>query len=184
MGIKRKPGKMVLVLLALIMTLSTAACSSGGGDKNNESKANNGKAANATNTAATTEPTKAPASADEPGWKSDTSPITFDWYLNFAWFPNKWGVDPTSKYITKKTGVDINFIVPAGNENEKLNTLIASGKLPDFITLGWYEDAVKKINAALNGDFDKLKEELTGSVQQYSIESFKKKFIKFLEKLM
>ncbi|KGE19600.1 extracellular solute-binding protein [Paenibacillus wynnii] len=140
MGIKRKPKKMVLMLLALIMTLSTAACSSGNGDKNNEGKANNGKTANAT-----TEPTKAPPSADEPGWMSDTSPITFDWYLNFAWFPNKWGVDPTSKYITKKTGVDINFIVPAGNENEKLNTLIASGKLPDFITLGWYEDAVKKM---------------------------------------
>ncbi|MCL6603379.1 MAG: extracellular solute-binding protein [Paenibacillus sp.] len=142
MGIKRKPKKMVLLLLTLIMTLSTAACSSGNGEKNNEGKANNSKTNNA---AATTEPTKAPPSADEPGWMSDTSPITFDWYLNFAWFPNKWGVDPTSKYITKKTGVDINFIVPAGNENEKLNTLIASGKLPDFITLGWYEDAVKKM---------------------------------------
>jgi putative aldouronate transport system substrate-binding protein len=69
----------------------------------------------------------------------------FDWYLNFSWFPNKWGVDATSQYVTKKTGVNINFIVPAGNENEKLNTMIASGKLPDFITLGWWEDAVKKM---------------------------------------
>jgi putative aldouronate transport system substrate-binding protein len=84
-------------------------------------------------------------SADQPGWKEDTTPITFDWYLNFSWFPNKWGVDPTSKYITKKTGVSVNFIVPAGNENEKLNTMLASGKLPDFITLGWWEDAVKKM---------------------------------------
>lgn len=85
-----------------------------------------------------------PAS-DEPGWKEDTSPITFDWYLNFSWFPNKWGQDPTSQYITKKTGVNINFIVPAGNEAEALNTMLASGSVPDFITLGWWEDAVKKM---------------------------------------
>lgn len=26
-----------------------------------------------------------------------------------------------------------------------MNTMIASGSLPDFITLGWYEDAVKKM---------------------------------------
>ncbi len=83
--------------------------------------------------------------ADEPGWKEDTSPITFDWYMNFSWFATKWGEDATSKYITEKTGVGVNYIVPAGNENEKLNTMLASGKLPDFITLGWWEDAAKKM---------------------------------------
>jgi putative aldouronate transport system substrate-binding protein len=84
-------------------------------------------------------------SADQPGWKEDTTPITFDWYVNFSWFATKWGQDATSKYITKKTGVNVNYIVPAGNEAEKLNTMLASGKLPDFITLGWWEDAVKKM---------------------------------------
>lgn len=99
-------------------------------------------------------------SPDEPGWKADTTPITFDWYLNFSWFPNKWGVDPTSQYITTKTGVDINFIVPAGNENEKLNTMIASGKLPDFITLGWWEDAVKlMVDGGLVLPLDELAEQ-------------------------
>ncbi|GJM79081.1 ABC transporter substrate-binding protein [Paenibacillus sp. HMSSN-139] len=140
MGMKSKSKKMMTLLMAAIMVLSLAACGSNGNA--NKESANN-KAAN-TNTQESTEPAVTP-SADEPGWKSDTSPITFDWYLNFAWFPNKWGVDPTSQYVTKKTGVNINFIVPAGNENEKLNTLIASGKLPDFITLGWYEDGVKKM---------------------------------------
>lgn len=140
MGMKSKSKKMMTLLMAAIMVLSLAACGSNGNA--NKESANN-KAAN-TNTQESTEPAVTP-SADEPGWKSDTSPITFDWYLNFSWFPNKWGVDPTSQYVTKKTGVNINFIVPAGNENEKLNTLIASGKLPDFITLGWYEDGVKKM---------------------------------------
>lgn len=142
MGIKRKPKAMGILLLAMMMTLSAAGCSSGNNaGKNAEGNANSAKA----NTEASAEPTAAALSADEPGWKLDTSPITFDWYLNFSWFPNKWGVDPTSQYVTKKTGVDINFIVPAGNENEKLNTLIASGKLPDFITLGFWEDAIKKM---------------------------------------
>ncbi|MBM7565247.1 extracellular solute-binding protein [Paenibacillus sacheonensis] len=119
-----------------------------GGATNNADAAGNGKAANDANgNKAGNEATgnAKTVNADEPGWKGDTSPITFDWYLNFSWFPNKWGVDATSQYITKKTGVNINFIVPAGNENEKLNTMIASGSLPDFITLGWSEDNVKKM---------------------------------------
>ncbi|MFN0226214.1 MULTISPECIES: extracellular solute-binding protein [Paenibacillus] len=109
----------------------TAACSNAGTEGKDASTAEKGAVV--------------AADPNAPGWKADTSPITFDWYLNFSWFPNKWGVDPTSQYITKKTGVNLNFIVPAGNENEKLNTMIASGKLPDFITLGWYEDNVKKM---------------------------------------
>ena len=49
----------------------------------------------------------------------------------------------------EEDGVNVNFIVPAGNEVEKMNTMIASGTLPDFITLGWYEDAVKMIEGDL-----------------------------------
>ncbi|GGF64677.1 ABC transporter substrate-binding protein [Paenibacillus albidus] len=134
MKMTSKPKKMMGLLLAAVMTLSAAACSSGNGAT---------KEGNA-NSAAATEPA-VKLTENDPGWKVDTSPITFDWYLNFSWFPNKWGVDPTSQYITKKTGVNLNFIVPAGNENEKLNTLIASGNLPDFITLGYWEDSIKKM---------------------------------------
>ncbi|AEI44219.1 extracellular solute-binding protein [Paenibacillus mucilaginosus] len=121
----------ILTLLLSGALVFTAACSNNGGES--QAPAKEGEAA------------AVAADPNAPGWKADTSPITFDWYLNFSWFPNKWGVDPTSQYITKKTGVNLNFIVPAGNENEKLNTMIASGKLPDFITLGWYEDNVKKM---------------------------------------
>ncbi|WP_046213174.1 type 2 periplasmic-binding domain-containing protein [Paenibacillus wulumuqiensis] len=119
------------IVTASLLTLTTA-CSYFGGSKGASDNAN-------------PVPVQQ-ASANEPGWKADTSPITFDWYMNFSWYTGSdWGKDPTSQYITKKTGVSLNFIVPAGNENEKLNTMIASGKLPDFITLGWSEDAVKKM---------------------------------------
>ncbi|WP_426446908.1 extracellular solute-binding protein [Paenibacillus sp. S-38] len=141
----RKTRSMLTLLLSGALVF-TAACSNTGGES--QAPAKEGKAA--------------PVAADpnSPGWQADTSPITFDWYLNFSWFPNKWGVDPTSQYITKKTGVSLNFIVPAGNENEKLNTMIASGKLPDFITLGWYEDNVKKmIEGGLVLPLNKLSEQ-------------------------
>lgn len=143
--------KSSLLLLAFAMMLSLAACGgSSGEDAKTAEPENKNEPAPETKT----------VSADEPGWKADTSPITFDWYLNFSWFANKWGVDPTSQYVTKKTGVSVNFIVPAGNENEKLNTMIASGSLPDFITLGWWEDAVKTM---IEGDLvlplNKLAEE-------------------------
>lgn len=136
-----KTRKIATSLLVASMVFSLAACS--GGKSSESASPSPSDSAKPSESAASAAPSA--ATGDEPGWKGDTSPITFDWYLNFSWFPNKWGVDPTSKYITKKTGVNINFIVPAGNENEKLNTMIASGKLPDFITLGWYEDAVKKM---------------------------------------
>ncbi|MGD6793046.1 extracellular solute-binding protein [Metabacillus indicus] len=115
-----------IFLIAVLLLSMLAAC-------NNET-ASSGEKEN-----------KKPVSADEPAWKADTSPITFDWYVNFSWFASKWGEDAVSKYVTDKTGVSINYISPAGNEAEKMNTMIASGKLPDFITLGWWEDAVKKM---------------------------------------
>lgn len=113
------------------------------------------------------EAASAPAStlnADQPGWQLDTSPVTFDWYLHFSWFPNKWGVDPLSQYVTEKTGVDINFIVPAGNENEKLNTLIAGDQLPDFITLGWWEGLYKDM---IEGDLVYALDELAEQYDPY-----------------
>ena len=123
-----------LMLAVVVMASLFAAC----GQQNSSQQATTASTQNSKSTAKALSP-------DQPGWKADTSPVTFDWYLNFSWFPNKWGVDATSQYITKKTGVNLNLIVPAGNENEKLNTMIASNSLPDFITLGWYEDGVKKM---------------------------------------
>lgn len=82
---------------------------------------------------------------NDEGWKEDTSPITFDWYINFSWFGTKWGNNPVSKYVSQKTGVSLNFITPNGNETEKLNAIIDTGKLPDFITLSPWDDGYKNL---------------------------------------
>lgn len=131
--------KFLVKILVLLVVLSLLLASLTGCNKSTSTGEQLNKVAETQKTEQKT------SNPDEPGWKLDTSPITFDWYVNFSWFTAKWGEDAVSKYITDKTGVSINFIVPAGNEQEKLNTMIASGQLPDFITLGWWEDAVKKM---------------------------------------
>lgn len=140
---RRLMTSMMALTVVFTMAFSLVACSGGNKENSNNTAANTGNTETKDNAAKDEGETK--PNGDEPGWKSDTSPITFDWYMNFSWFNKKWGGDATSEYITKKTGVKVNFIVPAGNENEKLNTMIASGKLPDFLTLGWSEEAVKKM---------------------------------------
>lgn len=131
-----KTGKRISLLLASMLMIFSTACSSGGDSK---SAATNTDSKKEAEQAAAVDPSK-------PGWQNDTSPITFDWYINFAWYTGTdWGKDLTSQYVTKKTGVNLNFVVPAGNEAEKMNTMIASGKLPDFVTIAWSDDAVKKM---------------------------------------
>lgn len=82
-----------------------------------------------------------------PAWKTyaKEDPVTLDWYVNYSWFGMGWGKNLVSKQITKDTGVSVNFITPLGNEDEKLNALIASDSLPDLITLGWWEPQVNEM---------------------------------------
>jgi putative aldouronate transport system substrate-binding protein len=82
----------------------------------------------------------------EPGWKGDTSPITFDWYCNYSWqiAGDAWQKTKVAQYVTSKTGVSLNIIAPAGNETEKLNTMIASNSLPDFVTSDSTDPLMKK----------------------------------------
>lgn len=85
-------------------------------------------------------------SADEPGWQRNSDDkVDLQWYMNFSWFTTPWGEDITSQKITEETGVNVEFIVPAGNEAEKLNTMIASDTLPDLITLGWWEGQIAEM---------------------------------------
>ena len=95
---------------------------------------------------------------DKAGWTLNADkPVKFDWYVNFSWFARHWGDSEVSKYITQKTGVDINFVVPAGNEAEKLNAMIAGDSLPDLITLGWWEGQIPMmIDAGLVEPLDEL----------------------------
>lgn len=82
---------------------------------------------------------------DTPSKSSGDDTVTLDWYINYSWFNTGWGSNVVSRTITENTGVDINFITPQGNEEEKLNAIIESGSLPDLITLGWWEPQVNEM---------------------------------------
>lgn len=87
------------------------------------------------------------ATDDSPAWEryAKDDPVTLDWYVNYSWFNTSWGNSMVSKKITEETGVDINFITPLGNEDEKLSALMTSDSLPDLITIGWWEPQINEM---------------------------------------
>ena len=63
--------------------------------------------------------------------------ISINWYVDYS----SWGTAATlgtkvGDRIYEKTGIKINFTTPLNDDGTKLSTMIASGKLPDVITLG------------------------------------------------
>ncbi|MDD4849372.1 MAG: extracellular solute-binding protein [Gemmiger sp.] len=76
---------------------------------------------------------------------TDAAPVNLSWYVHYNWFSAQWGGNAVSDAITEKTGVSINFITPTGNETEKLDALIASGSLPDLVTIGWWEPQLQTL---------------------------------------
>ncbi len=138
--------KILTSLLAATTAISLAACSSGSNGGNNAAGGSSPSGSASPSASAVSSESASPsASGDQPAWQKNTSPITFDWYINFSWFNSKWGDDVVAKYVEKKTGVKLNFIVPAGDEKAKMNTMLASGQLPDFVTLQATDEAVKKM---------------------------------------
>ncbi|BCJ95918.1 ABC transporter substrate-binding protein [Anaerocolumna cellulosilytica] len=142
---KKSFKKVLALVMVLIMALSAAGCS------RNETK----QTKSSGDSAATKAPEdKTETGSDEvsetgealPGWQQNAEDkVDLTWYINFSWFTTPWGENLVSKTISEETGVNIKFIVPAGNEAEKLNSLIASDSLPDLVTLGWYEPQVGDI---------------------------------------
>ena len=69
---------------------------------------------------------------------------TIQWYINFSWFTNPTGT-AVHRRIQEDTGINIDFMVPVGNEIEQLYTMIATNTLPDIITLAWNEPIIAEL---------------------------------------
>jgi putative aldouronate transport system substrate-binding protein len=139
----KKIKKVVAIMLVFILALTTVAC--GKKDSDKETKKTSSESVS-DDKSAETETKEATDGETKPGWQEHASEkVDLTWYVNFSWFTTPWGENLVSKTITEETGCNIEFIVPAGTEAEKLNSLIASDTLPDLITLGWYEGQVKDI---------------------------------------
>lgn len=152
----RKSKKWLAALLAAALLASTAAC------QTTPSSSSEGSKAPESSTGSQAVSTASTAAGDaEPGWKQHADePITLQWYVNYSWFPRKWeGSKATEKY-TKDTGINVELIIPAGNEAEKINTMIASDTLPDIITLGCTDTQVAEmIDAEMVLPLNKLADE-------------------------
>lgn len=79
--------------------------------------------------------------------KQDTEEeiVDLSWYINFSWFNTKWGGNVVSDAITKKMGVNVDFVTPSGDSFEKMQAMIDSDSLPDLITLGWWESHISQL---------------------------------------
>lgn len=77
-------------------------------------------------------------------WKNDVTsegkePI--EWYINMDWYNGEWGRDLVTQKVTTDTGIEVIFSV---GTTENLNTMIASGDIPDMITVDAWTDAFNK----------------------------------------
>lgn len=109
-----------LVILALAAAALLAGC---GGQDGDAPKPAGGGAEN---------PAPNAAEAGEEGLK----PYTFSFYGNYDWMVTEpWGADPVSKWIQENWKLTVEPVQSGGAAAAKLNTMIASGTLPDVIMM-------------------------------------------------
>lgn len=60
------------------------------------------------------------------------------WYVNYSWMPSE-EESAVTEYLENKFDIKIKFVIPKGNESNKLQTMIDTESLPDLVTLGWWE---------------------------------------------
>lgn len=134
---KRNLKQSMAIIMAMVLMLGLAACSG----SNNNAKSTNTPANNTQNT----ETPAVTLNPDEAAWKLDTSPVDLTWFVGASWYGRTWGESLNSKYISEKTGVNVKIEVPSGEANEQITLMMTSGKLPDIISMGSWETAVKKL---------------------------------------
>lgn len=135
MFIFRRPFTLALLIMFLMSGL--AACS--------ESERSEDKGASITKAGSTEQVQSHSINPKEPAWKLDTTPVNLTWFVGAEWYGHTWGESLTSKYITQKTGVNIEFEVSTGEPSEMLSRMLTTGSLPDLITIGSWESAVNKL---------------------------------------
>ncbi|NBD25334.1 type 2 periplasmic-binding domain-containing protein [Paenibacillus glycinis] len=120
-------------LTAVLLGGVLAGCSSGDGNGNENAKGNaNGNAAKPADATAAAGTNATPAAPSEK--PDDKTPIKITWFVDQDYYKKNW--DPVNnlldKMITDDTGVSIDF---SSGTPEKLSALIASGDIPDVVTV-------------------------------------------------
>lgn len=82
-------------------------------------------------------------------------PLEFSFYGNYDWYTMPvWGDDIGSKYIKDDLKVNVTAINSGGSAKQKLNTMIATGDLPDVIWMDRGADVEKLVEAGMLQSYD------------------------------
>lgn len=112
------------------------------------------------------------------GTAQAASPTQLSWFSDVSWWTmGQWNNNPNTVEgtITKKTGLQFSFNVPAQDADTKLNLMMVSGELPDIISLQDYPTIQQLVKAGKVWS-------ITDLMKKYD-PSFLKKFPKDLEVL-
>lgn len=114
-----------LLSIVLSLTLVLAGCSKAGNSNNNATPSPTASSETGT------------TSASEPGWKSNTTPTKLSWYVGVPGYSKKWDAQNNyvDKLITGETGVSVDYVLAGNDVNSEFNVMMATGNLPDIITL-------------------------------------------------
>jgi putative aldouronate transport system substrate-binding protein len=125
---------LALTIVAMMLASALVGCTSAP-----SAAANSPTVAPTTTTEAST-----PASTEESGTVTE-KPL--DWYINYSWIPaGTWGKDWITQEVMKTYGFNVNIMAPPPDgESTNLTTMIASNKLPDIITLDWFNSNVAQV---------------------------------------
>lgn len=151
---KLKSVTAILLLLSMVL----AACTSGNGSNTNNAGKPSNTDGNGGSNASQTDNTQ------EAGY-SDV--VDIDWYVNLSWwkYSGDYGKDKFSKLIKERFGLNINFITPAGDGSEQMSAMIATGEVPDMITVESWMDY--KTNLAKGGYLISMNELIEQYVPQF-----------------
>jgi len=122
--------KTTSALLAALFVLATilAGCSKGDNGKNNEAS----PSASSASSPSASQPASEEAAPSV--WEVGSEPLEFSMYHHYSWSDApEWDSTPFGRYAKEKLQVNVVPIKASGNHEQKLNTMIADGKLPDVI---------------------------------------------------
>jgi putative aldouronate transport system substrate-binding protein len=137
--------------MAAVLTVGSSPLTAWGIKKNNKAPAQN----TAKNVSKTVTWEKSPISPDgtlkevkDPSWSQNKdTPVTLNWFFAYDWYPKVWNPDKNfaDKKLLTDTGITLNITT---GDMEKLNTLVATGNMPDIITF----DAVNSLRKQLENN--------------------------------
>ncbi|WP_334073655.1 extracellular solute-binding protein [Paenibacillus sp. A14] len=123
---KKRSKRFVGMIALLTVMVMIAGCSSGSGKAPDNRASQTGEG--------NTDQGSAPKSAESGLYELGKEPLEFTLFGNYDWYTMpKWGADKATAWIQENKKVTVTEVPNGGNNVQKMNTMIASGELPDVI---------------------------------------------------